>query len=334
MKAILSRNYCSPEVLRWEETDKPTPADDQVLLRVHAAAANPLDWHLVRGEPRPGRLAFGLLHPKEIRVGRDVAGEVVAVGKSVTRFRPGDAVFGVCPGAFAEYACAKETKLAAKPAAVTFEQAASAPIAGLTALQGLRDLGKVGSGKKVLINGAAGGVGTFAVQIAKALGAEVSGVCSARNADLVRSLGADRVLDYAREDFTRGAVQYDVILDLVGNHSFAACRRALTPEGRFVGAAGPGPERQRPYPWLRGLAPDMVASALGKRKMLFCFANICSEDLAVLASLMESGKVRPVIDRSYPLNDAGKAIAYVEEGHARGKVVVTVDGASAQAQSG
>lgn len=328
MKAILCRNYCPPDRLQWEETAKPAPADDEVLLRVRAAAVNPLDWHFVRGEPRPGRLAFGLFHPKEIRVGRDVAGEIEAVGKSVTRLHAGDAVFGVCVGAFAEYACAKETKVAAKPAVVTFEQAASTPIAGLTALQGLRDDGKVRSGQRVLINGAAGGVGTFAVQIAKALGTEVTGVCSGRNTELVRSLGADRVLDYAREDFTRGKEKYDVIFDLVGNHSFVACRRALTAEGRFVGAAGPGPEHRRPQHWLRGLAPGMILSASGKQKMLFCFAKIGSEDLGVLASMMESGKLRAVIDRTYPLNDAGQALAYVEEGHARGKVVVTVGGAS------
>lgn len=332
MKAILSRMYGPPERLRWEEAAKPVPADDEVLIRIRAAAVNPLDWHMVRGEPRAGRLAFGLFHPKEIRVGRDVAGEVESVGAKGTQFRPGDAVFGVCKGSFAEYGCAGETKVAAKGEKLTFEQAASLPIAGLTALQGLRDDGRVQPGQTVLINGAGGGVGTFAVQIAKAMGAEVTGVCSARNAEFVRSLGAERTIDYAQEDFTRGARRYDIIFDLVGNRSFRECRRVLQPAGRFVGAAGPGPEQARPHAFVVGTLHGVVASRIGRQKQLMCMAAIRRQDLDRLRELVESGKIRPVIERAYSLSEAGKAMAHVEQGHARGKVVITVsDTASAPA---
>ena len=234
MKAIVYHNYGSPDVLRLEEIEKPVPNDNQVLVRVRAASVNPLDWHYMEGTPYFVRLLTGLRKPKDTRLGVDVAGQVEAVGRNVTQFKPGDEVFGACRGAFAEYACTSESALVMKPDNVTFEQAASVPVAALTALQGLRDKGQIQPGQKVLINGAAGGVGTFAVQIAKSFGADVTGVCSTRNVDMVRSIGADRVIDYTREDFTKSGQRYDLIFDCVGNHSLSACRRVLNPKGIYA----------------------------------------------------------------------------------------------------
>ena len=324
MKAIVYHRYGSPDVLSYEEMAKPAPAENEVLIRVRAAAANPYDWHFMRGEPYPVRImAGGLRKPKDPRLGADVAGEIEAVGRSITRFKPGDAVFGSCKGAFAEYTCASESKLAMKPDNVTFEQAASVPIAAFTALQGLRDKGKLQPGQKVLINGAAGGVGTFAVQIAKSFGAEVTGVCSTRNVEMVRCIGADQAVDYTQEDFTKSARRYDVILDCVGNHSFSECRRVLNPRGIYVGAGGTTDN------WMIGPLTSaikaLVLSWFVSQKQVMVLAKPSNEDLAIMGKLMESGKVTPVIDRSYSLSEVPEAIRYLEAGHARGKVVITVE---------
>ena len=319
MKAIVYHTYGSPDVLKYEDTPKPTPTDDQVLIRVRAAAVNPID-RMFRGTPYLIRFMTGLRKPKETRFGRDVAGQVEAVGRNVTRFKPGDAVFGSCRGACAEYACAAESALALKPHSVTFEQAAAAPVAGYTALQGLRDKGRIQPGQKVLINGAAGGVGTFAVQIAKSFGADVTGVCSTRNVDLVRSLGADHVIDYTREDFTRGTQRYDLLFDCVGNHSLSAFRRVLQPKGKCILVGAPH------NVWLilaRALAATVLSRVVGQTFVMF-MAKLSKEDLSVIGGLMEAGKVKPVIDRSYPLAEVPDAMRYLEDGHARGKVVITV----------
>jgi NADPH:quinone reductase-like Zn-dependent oxidoreductase len=319
MKAIVYHTYGSPDVLEYEDTPKPTPTDDQVLIRVRAAALNPID-RMFRGTPYLIRLMTGLRKPKEIRFGRDVAGQVEAVGRNVTRFKPGDAVFGSCHGACAEYACGAESALALKPHNVTFEQAAAVPVAGYTALQGLRDKGRIHPGQQVLINGAAGGVGTFAVQVAKSFGAEVTGVCSTRNVDLVRSLGADHVVDYTREDFTRGTIAYDLLFDCVGNRSLSAFRRVLQPKG--IGILVGAPHNV----WLilaRVLAATVLSRLVGQTFVMF-MAKLSKEDLIVIAGLMEAGKVKPVIDRSYPLAEVPDAMRYLEEGHARGKIVITV----------
>jgi NADPH:quinone reductase-like Zn-dependent oxidoreductase len=321
VKAIVCRRYGPPRVLTIEELDTPVPGDAEVLIRVRAAAVNPLD-KTFRGTPYVFRPLFGLRKPKDTRPGRDVAGQVEAVGGSVARFKPGDDVFGVCRGAFAEYASAAESRLAPKPAAVSYEQAAAAPVAGLTALQGLRDRGLVRPGQSVLINGAAGGVGTFAVQIAKVLGAEVTGVCSTRNVDLVRSLGADRVIDYTREDFTRGTERYDLIFDCVGNRSLLALKRLLKPQGRYL-AVGAPPQGRWIGPLGRLLKTALFSRLVSRRFGLF-LAKVRSEDLAVLGDLMEAGKVRPAIDRRYTLAQVPEALGYLEEGHARGKVVITI----------
>jgi len=323
MKAIVYHRYGSPDVLSYEEMAKPAPAENEVLIRVRAAAVNPYDWYFMRGEPYAVRImARGLRKPKDPRLGADVAGEIEAVGRSIRQFKPGDAVFGSCKGAFAEYTCASESKLAIKPDNVTFEQAASVPIAAFTALQGLRDKGKIQPGQKVLINGAAGGVGTFAVQIAKSLGAEVTGVCSTRNVEMVRSIGADQVVDYTQEDFTKSARRYDVILDCVGNHSFSECRRVLNPRGIYVGAGGTSDN------WMIGPLTSaikaLVLSWFVSQKQVMVLAKPSKEDLTIMGKLMESGKVTPVIDRSYSLSEVPDAIRYLEAGHARGKVVITV----------
>jgi NADPH:quinone reductase-like Zn-dependent oxidoreductase len=321
MKAIVSHRYGSPEC---EEVEKPTAGDDEVLIRVHAASVNPLDWRLMGGRPYVGRLMAGLRKPKRTRPGVDVAGRVEAVGRNVTRFKPGDAVFGVCRGAFAEYVCASESGLVTKPHHVTFEQAASAPVAALTALQGLRDKGKIQGGQKVLINGAAGGVGTFAVQIAKWLGADVTGVCSTRNVDMVRSIGADRVIDYTREDFTKRGERYDLILECVGNLSVSACRRVLNRNGIYVGVGAPHGRWISPLPFVIKL---LLLSRLSRNVVLF-IAKRNKGDLTIIGDLMESGKVTPVIDRRYGLREVPQAIRYLEEGHARGKVVITLESSS------
>jgi NADPH:quinone reductase-like Zn-dependent oxidoreductase len=323
MKAIVYRWYGSPEVLAFEDTAKPVPADDEVLVKVHAAAVNPLDWHYMRGTPYFLRLGSGLGSPKDSRLGVDFAGTVEAVGKDVTRYKAGDAVFGGANGAFAEYVTIAENRgLAAKPANVSFEQAASAPIAAITALQGLRDEGQIKPGQKVLINGASGGVGTFAVQIAKSLGAEVTGVCSTRNLELVRSIGADHVVDYTRENYTESGKLYDLIIDNVGNHSLSANRRALSPEGRLVIVGGQGGNWLGPM--LRPLGA-MMLSPFMDQKMGMMLARMDKDDLAVLADLMQAGKVTPVIDRRFPLNEVPAAIRYSEEGHARGKIIINVE---------
>lgn len=322
MKAAVYRRYGPPDVVQIAEVEKPVPKEDEVLLKVRAASVNPYDWHFMRGEPYAVRIvAGGLRKPKDIRLGADVAGIVESVGSKVTQWKPGDAVFGTCKGAFAEYACASESKLGAKPENVTFEWAASVPIAALTALQALRDKGHIQAGYKVLVNGAAGGVGTFGVQIAKSFGAEVTGVCSTRNVEMVRAIGADHVIDYTRDDFTKGAQRYDVILDAVGNHPFSACRRVLHPKGVVVGAGGKTDNWMvRP---IVGMIMSRALSWFVSQKPAVVFAKITKEDLTVLHDLMKAGKVRPVIDRRYPLVELPEAIRYLEEGHARGKVVIT-----------
>ena len=327
MKAIVYHNYGSPDVLRLEEIAKPVPNDNQVLVRVRAASVNPLDWHYMEGTPYLVRLLdFGLLKPKVVRLGVDYAGTVEAVGKNVKQFKPGDDVFGGKTGAFAEYVCAlADRAVTLKPANITFEQAASVPIAAITALQGLRDKGKVQPGQKVLINGASGGVGTFAVQIAKSFGADVTGVCSGRNVDLVRSIGADQVIDYTKEDFTRSGQRYDLIIDNVGNRSLLECRRVLKPEGIYVMIGGGGPSEQG---WIGPLVNPIRALVLSQfvsQKMGMMLADLNQKDLTILGDLMQAGKVTPVIDRRYTLSEVPEAIRYLEQGHARGKVVITVE---------
>ena len=329
MKAIVYRNYGSPDVLQLEEVEKPVPKDDEVLIKVRATSVNPYDWHFMRGMPYPLRIAAGLRKPKEKRLGVDVSGQVEAVGRSATQFKPGDEVFGCARGAFAEYACASESKLALKPDKVAFEQAASVPIAGLTAWQGLRrglsDNGQRSMGKKVLINGASGGVGTFAVQIAKSFDAEVTGVSSARNVDMVRSLGADHVMDYAKEDFTKSGQPYDLVFDCVANHSLSAIRRVLSPKGNYimVGAVDGGGR------WMTSVLARLLGAALlsqfGSQKLVLVGTKIIKEDLIALGGVLKAGMVTPVIDKRYRLRETPEVIRYVEQGHARGKVVVTVE---------
>ncbi len=323
MKAIVYHKYGSPDVLELADIDKPVFGDDDVLVRVHAASVNPYDWHVMRGTPYLVRLMAGLLKPKATRLGVDAAGRVEAVGGNVTRFQAGDEVFGACNGAFAEYACASERALVSKPANVTFEQAAAVPIAALTSLQGLRDKGQVQPGHKVLINGAAGGVGTFAVQIAKSLGAEVTGVCSTRNVAMVRSIGADHVIDYTQEDFTQGARRYDLIFDAVGNHSLSENRRVLGPKAALVLVGAPEGN------WLGPLLPSLKALVMSRfvsQRLAPLVGRVRNkEDLITLQGLLEAGKVTPVIDRTYPLNEVPEAIRYLEAGHARGKVVITLE---------
>jgi NADPH:quinone reductase-like Zn-dependent oxidoreductase len=323
MKAIVYCDYGAAN-LKLEDIEKPVPNDDQVLVKVRAASVNPYDWHFIEGTPKIMRLGVGLRKPKDTRLGGDVAGEVEAVGKNVTKFKPGDEVFGLCSGAFAEY-CLGRSKLALKPANMTFEQAASVPVAGITALQGLRDSGKVQPGQKVLINGASGGVGTFAVQIAKSLGADVTGVCSTRNVDMVRSLGADHVIDYTKEDFTKSEQRYDAILDNVPNHSLSECRHVLTPNGKYVMIGGGGVNEQGLIGVMGRPLKALLLSPFVSQEMRMMMANVDNKDLTMLGDLMQSGKVTPVIDRTYPLSQIADAIRYLEQGHARGKVVLTVD---------
>ena len=314
MKAIVYERYGSPDVLELRDIDKPTVSDDGVLVRVRAASTNPYDWHFMRGKPYFARLLFGLFKPKAHGLGADLAGDVEAVGKDVTRFRPGDAVFGEGTGAFAEYTCVPEGTLALKPANLTFEQAAAVPMGGVTALQGLRDSGKIQSGQKVLILGASGGVGTFAVQIAKSFGAEVTGVCSTKNVEMVRSIGADHVVDYTREDFTRGTTRYDLLLDMIGNRSLRECRRVLQPKAVYVHVGGR---------MARVLALPII-SPFVSQNLVQLIAKRSKDDLEILKGLIEAGKITPVIGRTYPLSEVPEAIGYLEEGHARGKVVITV----------
>jgi NADPH:quinone reductase-like Zn-dependent oxidoreductase len=322
MKAIVCEKYGSPDDLELNEIDLPTFADDQMLVRVHAASANPVDWHRMRGKPYLLRAIEGLTKRKNSGLGSDLAGRVEAVGGNVHRFQPGDEVFGMGRGTFAEYALADEDGIVHKPANLTFEQAAAVPVAALTALQGLRDKGGIQPGHKVLINGAAGGVGTFAVQIAKSFGAEVTGICSTRNVDMVKSIGADRVVDYTREDFTKTDERYDVMLDTVSTCSLLTARRLLKPDGVYVGVGAVefgnwiGP--------LLGLVALLVVSRVGSRKLVTFMANGNEKDLLFLKELLETGKVTPVIDRQYPLSEVPEALGYLEEGHAQGKVVITV----------
>lgn len=320
MKAIVYHKQGSRESLKCEEFEKPFPGDDEVLIKVRAASVNPLDYHLLR-HAFIRRVMSARSKVKITRPGRDVAGQVEAVGKNVTHFKPGDEVFGACAGAFAEYACARESALAMKPANVSFARAASVPVAGLTALQGLRDKGKIQPGQKVLINGAAGGVGTFAVQIAKSFGAEVTGVCSTRNVAMVRSIGADKVFDYTREDFTRSGQHYDMIFDLVANHSFSEYRRVLTPTGIYIGAGVLGLGRSMIGVLTRRIT-ELVLSPFVSQKFVSFMAKLNQEDLTVIGALMEAGTVTPVIDRQYSLSEAAEAVRYVEAGHARGKVII------------
>jgi NADPH:quinone reductase-like Zn-dependent oxidoreductase len=325
MRAALYTKYGPPDVVQITDVEKPVPKDSEVLIKVRAASLNPADGHLTRS-PFPLRLMTGLRKPKDIRLGMDAAGQVESIGKNVTQFKSGDEVFGSCHGAFAEYACTFERALVIKPDNITFEQAASVPIAAITALQGLRDKGKIQPGQKVLINGASGGVGTFAVQIAKSFGAEVTGVCSTRNVDLVSSIGADHVIDYTKEDFTKSGQRYDVIYDLVGNRSFSERRRILNPKGVCV-LAGIGGAGQHPETWghLAGNLKAALLSRFVNPKFVMFIAKVNKEDLTILRDLMKSGKVTPVIDRTYRLSEASQAMRYLEEGHARGKVVITLD---------
>jgi NADPH:quinone reductase-like Zn-dependent oxidoreductase len=327
MKAVVHCDYGISN-LKLQEIEKPTPADDQVLVRVRAASLNPLDGHFVRGMWLARLMGGGLRKPKDTRLGVDYAGTVEAVGKNVTQFKPGDEVFGGRTGSLAQYVCARADRaIALKPANMTFEQAGSVAVAAITALQGLRDKGHIQAGQKVLINGASGGVGTFAVQIAKSLGAEVTGVCSTRNLDLVRSIGADHVIDYTKEDFTKGNQRYDVIFDNVQNHTFSERRRVLTSNGICVlaGLGGAGWHEDTWTHLVRSFTTPLM-SKFTSQKFSFYISQLNHEDLALLGDLMQSGKVTPVIDRTYKsLGEVQDALQYLEQGHARGKVVITVE---------
>jgi NADPH:quinone reductase-like Zn-dependent oxidoreductase len=325
MKAIVYHKYGSPDVLKCEEVEKPTIGDNQVLIKVHAASLNAADWHLLSADIFLVRLmGRGLLKPKDQRLGGDLAGRVEAVGSNVTQFQPGDEVLGTGVGAFAEYACARETAVVLKPATMTFETAAAVPIAALTALQGLRDNGQIQPGQKVLIQGASGGVGTFAVQIAKAFGAEVTAVCSTRNLDMARSIGADHVIDYTQEDFTRNGQRYDLILAINGYHPILAYRRALSPTGRYVLVGASAAHLLQALFQTMFLGP--LISRTGRQKLGFMgVAKINQKDLVLVKELIETGKIVPVIDRSYPLSETAEAFRYFAEVHAKGKVVITVE---------
>jgi len=322
MNAMLYRCYGPPEVLKLEQAARPVPQDDQLLVRVHASSVNPLEWHYMRGEPYILRMQAGFGAPKDARIGSDFSGTVEQVGKSVTRFKVGDEVFGGANGAFAQYVVVGESRgVALKPANVSHEQAAAIPIAAITALQALRDQGHLKAGQKVLVNGASGGVGTYAVQLAKAMGANVTGVCSTRNVDMVASLGADRVIDYKNVDFVQKGERYDLIVDTVGNRDLRDLQRVLEPGGIAVIVGGPSGA------WLGGLKiPIKIIfyKPFADGDFKFFLAHLNPKDLEYLASLMASGKMKSVIDKTYPLAEVPAAVAYLEEGHARGKVVITV----------
>lgn len=321
MKAIIYTEYGSPDVLQVIDIEKPTPQDDEVLVKIHSAATNPLDWHLMRGEPVLARLDAGLSKPKDQRLGADVAGIVESVGRNVTKFNVGDAVFGeIGRGGFAEYVTVPARKLTLKPATITFDEAAAVPVAALTAWQGLFDTGHIQAGDNVLINGASGGVGTYAVQIAKSVGAEVTGVCSTRNLDLVRSIGADHVIDYTQEDFTQNGQSYDLIFDAVGNRSLFEQKRALTSNGRCVVAGFTTFSRILPFMILGPILSKLGSQQLGTMGT----AHPDEEDLSAIAELLETGKIKSVIDRCYPLNETAEAIRYLETSRARGKVIIKV----------
>lgn len=322
MKAIVNQQYGSPDVLKLKDIEKPTPKEKEVLVKIYAAAMNAADWHCMRGTPKFSRIAFGLLKPKFQILGADVAGRVEAVGKNVTQFKPGDEVFGDLFdtfGSFAEYVCANENALILKPSNISFEEAAAVPLAGITALQGLRK-GKIKSGQKVLINGGSGGVGTFSVQIAKSLGANVTAVCSTSKLDKMRSIGADHVIDYTKEDFTKGTQQYDLIIDNVGNHKVSGYKHALKPDGTCVisGFTSTGLMLQHAF-------KGSLVSMTGKQKIgLAGTAQMNQKDLSFLAELLHAGKIKPVIDRRYALSEVPQAMRYLEEGHAGGKIVINV----------
>ena len=321
MAAAVRDVYGTPDVLRVENTAVPAVAEDQVLVRVVSSSVNPAEWHILTGTPYLARLQYGLRRPKRPNLGADIAGIVVAVGSSITEFATGDEVFGETWGAYAEYAVAKEKALTHKPANVTFAEAGSVAIGAFTALQGLRNHGGIESGSRVLVNGASGGVGTFAVQIAKALGAEVTAVCSTRNVAMVTSLGADRVIDYTAEDFVADGHSYDLVLDTVGNRSIFESRSLLAPNGVYVGVGGP----KRTLSLLGRMAGQAIVSLFGKRKMRSMLAKVDKDDLEFLSQLLESGQVRPVIDRTYSLNDVADALRHQGEGHAQGKTIITID---------
>lgn len=324
MQAVVYRCYGPPNVVRLEQLAKPVATDDRMVVKVHAASVNPLDWHYMRGKPYIMRPMAGFGAPKDIRMGVDFAGTVESTGKGVTRFKVGDEVFGGADGAFAEYVSVRGNgAVALKPSNITFEQAAAVPIAAITALQALRDQGRVQPGQTVLINGASGGVGTFAVQIAKVLGANVTAVCSTKNLAMVQSLGADRVIDYTREDFTRGTQRYDLIMDNVGSHSASEYRRVLKPGGTLVIVGGSSDGR-----WVGGMSAALTAKLQApfvSQKMGFFLAKLNHEDLDYLGGLLQAGKITPVIDRRYNLTQTPEALAYLEAGHARGKVIINLD---------
>jgi NADPH:quinone reductase-like Zn-dependent oxidoreductase len=317
MKAVVQDRYGSPDVLRVEEIEKPALADDRVLVKVRAASLNALDWHFMTGEPKIARPSFGWRRPTQRVRGVDLAGVVEAAGKSVSRLKAGDEVFGNAAAAFAEYVSAPEDQLVTKPSTISFEEAAALPVAGVTALQGLRDKGGLRPGQRVLINGASGGVGTFAVQIAKALGAHVTAVCRTINVDQARSLGADEVIDYTKEDFLRPGQRYDLFFDIGGNRPFAECRRALTATGKLVVA---GAARS---PEIRAVSA-MIQTRFGSQPLITFLADVRQQDLLALKELVEAGKLRSAIDRTYPLAETAAAMRYILEGHARGKIVITV----------
>ncbi|MFK7803408.1 MAG: NAD(P)-dependent alcohol dehydrogenase [Anaerolineae bacterium] len=318
MKAFVYEKYGSPEVLQLREVNKPTPKDDEVLVKNHAVSVNPLDWHFMRGTPYFMRLMAGFFKPKVTRLGRDFAGEVEAVGRNVKQFKPGDSVYGSCEGAFAEYVCAAEKYFAHKPANVSYEDAAGVPIAAFTALQGLRDTGKLKAGQKVLINGASGGVGTYAVQLAKSMGATVTGVCSTRNVEQTRAIGADRVIDYTQENFVQTGDLYDLILDNAGSRTIPEYMRVLKPGGICIVIGFSMSLMIRV-----GLFGRLISRRYGK-KITLMSAQTNQEDLVVMAQLLEKGDVRTIQDQSYPFEQLPKAISYLEEGHARGKVVISI----------
>jgi NADPH:quinone reductase-like Zn-dependent oxidoreductase len=319
MKAIVYHKYGSPNVLKLEEIEKPTPQDNEVLVKVHAASVNAADWHILRGKPFLVRLmGFGLLKPKHKILGSDIAGRIEAVGRNVKQLQPGDEVFGNIRGGFAEYVCAREDALVLKPANISFEEAAAVPIAAVTALRGLRDKGQIQPGQKVLIHGASGGVGTFAVQIAKSFGAEVTAVCSTRNVDMVRSIGADQVIDYTQGDFTQNGQRYDLILAANGYHSISDYKRALRPKGTYVMTGGSMAQL------FQALLLGPLISMTGSKKMGNLMAKLNQKDLVCMKELLKADKVVPVIERRYPLSQVADAIRYLEEGHAKGKVVITV----------
>jgi NADPH:quinone reductase-like Zn-dependent oxidoreductase len=323
MRAIVQHGYGGPDVLELRDIDRPAVTDDGVLVRVRAASVNPVDWHLMTGKPYIARPSFGLLKPKQEVLGVDFAGTVESVGKNVTQFQPGDEVFGGRTGSFAEYLCvAEDQAVALKPANLTFEEVAAVPVAAVTALQGLRDHGHIQEGQEVLINGASGGVGTFAVQIARSFGAKVTAVCSSRNVDMVRALGADTVINYTKEDFTRGNQRYDLMVDIAGSRSWPECRRVLKPQATLVMVGGP--DTNRLLGPLSHLAKVRLASMRSSQKIAFFVAKLGKADMLVLQELLEAGKVRPVVERRYEMSEIADAVRYLGEGHAQGKIVITV----------